>query len=93
MSFEVKNIEQENINFSKLFIITVFLIITVVASCIFVYYWFTFEKIEIMQDQYLGQESSIKKEHDLFEKQKFQDLEIDNAKKQIEENYLKKYGK
>ena len=93
MSFEVKNIEQENINFSKLFIITVFLIVAVVASCVFVYYWFTFEKIEVMHEQYLGQESSIKKEYDLLEQQKFKELEIDNIKNQIEKDYLDKYGK
>jgi len=90
MSFEVKNIEQENINFSKLFIITVFLIVTVVASCIFVYYWFTLEKIEIMQEQYLGKESNIKKEFDLLEQQKFQELGIEDVKNQIEKKYLKK---
>ena len=95
MSFEVKNIEKENINFSKLFIITVFLIVTVVASCVFVYYWFTLEKIEVMQEQYLGQESSIKNEYDLREQKKFQGIEIDNAKEQIEKGYLnlKKYDK
>ena len=93
MSFEVKNIEQENISFSKLFMITVFLFITVVASCIFVYYWFTLEKIEIMQEQYLGKESNIKKEYDLFEKQKIEELEIDGYKSQIEKKYLKEYGK
>ena len=93
MSFEVKNIEQENISFSKLFMITVFLFITVVASCIFVYYWFTLEKIEVMQEQYLGKESNIKKEHDLLEKQRFKELGIDGFKSQIEKDYLKKYGK
>ena len=93
MSFEVKNIEQENINFSKLFVITVFLIISVIASCVFVYYWFTLEKIEVMQEQYLGKESSIKKEHDLLEEQRFEELEIDNMKKQIEKDYIEKYGK
>ena len=92
MSFEVKNIEQENINFSKLFVITVFLIISVIASCVFVYYWFTLEKIEVMQEQYLEKESSIKKEHDLLEKQRFEELGIDNAKNQIEKDYLRKYG-
>ncbi len=90
MSFEVKNIEQENINFSKLLIITVFLIVTVVASCIFVYYWFTLEKIEIMQEQYLGKESNIKKEYDLLEQQKFQELGIEDVKTQVEKKYLKK---
>ena len=93
MSFEVKNIEQENINFSKLFIITVFLIVTVVASCVFVYYWFTLEKIEVMHEQYLGQESNIKKEYDLLEQQKFKELEMSNIKNQIEKDYLNKYGK
>ena len=93
MSFEVKNIEQENINFSKLFIITVFLIFTVVASCVFVYYWFTLEKIEVMHEQYLGQESNIKKEYDLLEQQKFKELEMGNIKNQIEKDYLNKYGK
>ena len=45
MSFEVKNIEQENINFKMIGPLTLFVIVTVVASMVFVYYYFIFEKI------------------------------------------------
>ena len=93
MSFEVKNIEQENINFSKLFIMTIVLIVTVIASAIFVYYWFTFEKMDVMQEQYLGKESYIKKDFDIVEKNKFKEMEIDKAKNQLEKKYLIKYDK
>tara|TARA_B100000902_G_C26896322_1_gene709918 strand:- start:71 stop:352 length:282 start_codon:yes stop_codon:yes gene_type:complete len=93
MSFEVKNIEQENINFSKLFFMAVVLIITVVASTIFVYYWFTFEKMDVMQQQYLAKESDIKKEHDLTEEKKFNEMEISAAKEELEKKYLFKYDK
>ena len=93
MSFEVKNIEQENINFSKLFFMAVVLIVTVIASTIFVYYWFTFEKMDVMQQQYLGKESEIKKEHDLNEQKKFSEMEINAAKEELEKKYLFKYDK
>ena len=93
MSFEVKNIEQENINFSKLFFMAVVLIVTVIASTIFVYYWFTFEKMDVMQQQYLGKESEIKKEHDLTEQKKFNEMEISAAKEELEKKYLFKYDK
>ncbi|MAX09705.1 MAG: hypothetical protein CMG13_02455 [Candidatus Marinimicrobia bacterium] len=93
MSFEVKNIEQENINFSKLFFMAVVLIVTVIASTIFVYYWFTFEKMDVMQQQYLGKESEIKKEHDLNEQKKFNEMEMDAAKEELEKKYLFKYDK
>lgn len=93
MSFEVKNIEQENINFSKLFFMAVVLIITVVASTIFVYYWFTFEKMDVMQQQYLAKKSEIKKEHDLTEEKKFNEMEISAAKEELEKKYLFKYDK
>ena len=93
MDFEVKNIEQENINFSKLFFMAIVLIVTVIASTVFVYYWFTFEKMDIMHEQYLGRESSIKKEFDLIEEKKFNKLEIPKAKSNLEKKYLIKYGK
>ena len=67
MSFEVKNIEQENLDFKKLVPITLVLIIAVIGSIIFVYYWFTLEKDEIMHNQYLGKESRIKQDFDLEE--------------------------
>ena len=93
MSFEVKNIEQENINFSKLFFMAVVLIVTVTASTIFVYYWFTLEKMDVMHQQYLGKESEIKKEHDLNEQKKFNEMEINAAKEELEKKYLFKYDK
>tara|TARA_Y100000814_G_C12183089_1_gene352066 strand:+ start:393 stop:674 length:282 start_codon:yes stop_codon:yes gene_type:complete len=93
MDYEVKSIEQENINFSKLFVMTIVLIITVIASTIFVYYWFTFEKMDVMHEQYLGKESKIKKEHDLIEVEKINKLDMLKAKSDLEKKYLIKYGK
>ena len=90
MDFEVKNIEQENINFSKLFFMAIVLIVTVIASTVFVYYWFTFEKMDIMHEQYLGRESSIKKEFDLIEERKFNKLEIPKAKSNLEKKIFNK---
>ena len=46
-----------------------------------------------MQEQYLGKESNIKKEHDLLEKQRLEKLGIDSYKIKIEKDYLKMYGK
>ena len=46
-----------------------------------------------MQEQYLGKESNIKKEHDLLEKQRFEELGIGDIKKQIEKDYIERYGK
>ena len=93
MSLEVKNIEQENLDFKKLASITLFLIILIIGSIIFVYYWFTLEKDMIMHNQYLGKESKIKQEFDFDEQQKFNELNIDDAKKEVERTYLKKYDK
>ena len=90
MSFELKNIEQENIDFKKLGPIAVALILFVIASIIFVYYWFTFEKDRIIQDQYLGQDSEIRKEQEAEELEDFSTLPISKSLKAIEESYDEK---
>ena len=87
MSFDVKNIEPENLDFKKLVPVALILIIGVVASIIFVYYWFTFEKDKVMQEQFLGKPSIIKENFDAIEKEKFEkfrreaDVQIKNATK------------
>ena len=90
MSFELKNIEQENLDFKKLAPITLALILFVIASIIFVYYWFTFEKDKIIQDQYLGQDSEIRKEQEAKELEDFSTLPILESSKAIEESYDRK---
>ena len=87
MSFDLKNIEQENLDFKKLAPITLALILFVIASIIFVYYWFTFEKDKIIQDQYLGQDSEIRKEQEAKELEDFSTLPILESSKAIEESY------
>ena len=90
MSFELKNIEQENLDFKKLAPITLALILFVIASIVFVYYWFTFEKDKIIQDQYLGQDSEIRKEQEAKELEDFSTLPILESSKAIEESYDRK---
>ena len=90
MSFDLKNIEQENLDFKKLAPITLALILFVIASIIFVYYWFTFEKDKIIQDQYLGQDSEIRKEQEAKELEDFSTLPILESSKAIEESYDRK---
>ena len=87
MSFDLKNIEQENLDFKKLAPITLALILFVIGSIIFVYYWFTFEKDKIIQDQYLGQDSEIRKEQEAKELEDFSTLPILESSKVIEESY------
>ena len=63
MSFDVKNIEQENIDFKKMTGIFVFLTLCIVASLIFVYFWFALEKRDTNQDQFLGPKSDLYIQH------------------------------
>ena len=63
MSFDVKNIEQDNIDFKKLAGIFIFLILCIAGASIFVYYWFTLDKRAVIQEQYLGQKSDSYEEH------------------------------
>ena len=87
MSFDVKNIEPENLDFKKLVPVALILIIGVVASIIFVYYWFTFEKDEVMQEQFLGKPSIIKENFDAIEEKKFEEIDIEKAKEEIKTRY------
>ena len=93
MSFEVKNIEQENINHKMIAPLTGFVIITIIASLVFVYYYFTFEKDAIMKEQYLEAESEILKNHKLNENKKYEALNVDGEDgkigKMIEDFYNK----
>ena len=89
MSFDVKNIEQENLNFKKLASLSVILILGVVASLIFVYFWFTLESNSIVQDQYLSQRTKDYQEH--YDKQlkviDNYEIDINTAIKKVEEEY------
>ena len=87
MSFDVKNIEPENLDFKKLVPVALILIIGVVASIIFVYYWFTFEKDAVMKEQFLEKPSIIKENFDAIEKEKFKKIDIEKAKEKIETRY------
>ena len=77
MSFEVKNIEQENIDHKIIAPLTGFVVITIIASMIFVYYYFIFEKDSVMQEQYLEAESKILKNHTSEEGRKYELLKMD----------------
>ena len=87
MSFELKNIEQENLDLKRLTPIALMLILFVIASIIFVYYWFTFEKDKIIQNQYLGQDSEIRKEQEAKDLEDFNTLPISESFKAMEEYY------
>tara|TARA_Y100000768_G_scaffold386350_1_gene374553 strand:+ start:4169 stop:4717 length:549 start_codon:yes stop_codon:yes gene_type:complete len=88
MSFEVKNIEQENINFKMIAPITLFVIVTVIASMVFVYYYFIFEKDSIMREQYLEAESKIGNDYRVEETKKYNSLNIDKNIDKIASSYL-----
>ena len=77
MSFEVKNIEQENINHKIMAPISIMFIAGIIASLVFVYYYFVFEKDYIMEEHYLAAESKIKNEYDEEQNSKYLDLGID----------------
>tara|TARA_Y100001970_G_C13929820_1_gene697662 strand:- start:361 stop:639 length:279 start_codon:yes stop_codon:yes gene_type:complete len=88
MSFDVKNIEQDNIDFKKLAGIFMFLILCIAGAAIFVYYWFTLDKRAVIQEQYLGQKSDSYEEHkneqlEFMEKEYV--MSIDDAKNIIAE--------
>ena len=87
MSFDVKNIEQENIDIKKIIPIVILIIFSIVGSMVFVYYYFSFEKNAIMQEQYLGAESQINASYEEKEKDKIDNLDIKSANKVIINRY------
>ena len=89
MSFEVKNIEQENINFKMIGPLTLFVIVTVVASMVFVYYYFIFEKDSIMREQYLEAESKIGNEYRLEQQKQYNSLNINENIEKVVASYSK----
>tara|TARA_B100001540_G_scaffold209467_1_gene184504 strand:- start:26 stop:568 length:543 start_codon:yes stop_codon:yes gene_type:complete len=89
MSFEVKNIEQENINFKMIGPLTLFVIVTVIASMVFVYYYFIFEKDSIMREQYLEAESKIGNEYRLEQQKQYDASNINMKIEKLSENYPK----
>ena len=78
MSFEVKNIEQENINHKIMAPISIMFIVGVIASLVFVYYYFVFEKDYIMEEHYLAAESKINNEYNKEQDSKYLNLEVDS---------------
>ena len=87
MSFDVKNIEQENIDIKKIIPIVILIIFSIVGSMVFVYYYFSFEKNAIMQEQYLGAKSQINASYEEREKDKIDNLDIKSANKVIINRY------
>jgi len=87
MSFEVKNIEQENINHKIMAPISIMFIVGIVASSVFVYYYFVFEKNAVMQEHYLAAESKIKSEYDDEQNNKYLGLGIDVKIDETIKNY------
>ena len=87
MSFDVKNIEQENIDIKKIIPVVILFIFSIVGSMVFVYYYFSFEKNSIMQEQYLGAESQINASYEEKEKDKIENLDIKSANKVIINRY------
>ena len=57
MDYDVKNIEQEKLNLRTLGSVFIVVIMLVIASLIFVYFWFTLKTQSIIDEQYLSQDS------------------------------------
>ena len=57
MDYDVKNIEQEKLNIKTLGSVFIVVIMLVIASLIFVYFWFTLKTQSIIDEQYLSQDS------------------------------------
>ncbi len=57
MDYDVKNIEQEKLNLKTLGSVFIVVIMLVIASLIFVYFWFTLKTQSIIDEQYLSQDS------------------------------------
>ena len=87
MSFDVKKIEQENIDVKKIIPVVVLFIFSIVGSMVFVYYYFSFEKNAIMQEHYLGADSKIKASYEVKEKGKLNNLDMKSANKAIINRY------
>ena len=88
MDYDVKNIEQEKLNIKTLSSVFVVVIIFVIASLIFVYFWFTLKTQSIIDEQYLSQDSESYAVH----KQKQFDYIKNNYELSIEES-MKKFIK
>ena len=88
MDYDVKNIEQEKLNIKTLSSVFVVVIIFVIASLIFVYFWFTLKTQSIIDEQYLSQDSESYAVH----KQKQVDYIKNNYELSIEES-MKKFIK
>ena len=83
MSFDLKHIQEENIDIKKVIPVAILFVVGIIGSLIFVYYYFTFEKNSIMQKQYLGAKSQIRESYKLKEKIKIENLDIKSSKKII----------
>ena len=63
--------------------LTLFVVATVIASMIFVYYYFMFEKDSMMKEQYLEADSKILKDYMLEEESKYKFLEMNGGEGKI----------
>ena len=87
MSFDIKNVQQENIDIKRVIPVAILFVFGIIGTLIFVYYYFTFEKNSIMHKQYLGAKSQIRESHKLKEKIKIENLDIKSSKKIIIKAY------
>ena len=86
MDYDVKNIEQEKLNLKTLGSVFIVVIIFVIASLIFVYFWFTLKTQSIIDEQYLSQDSESyaihEKEQLDFMKNKYE-ISIEESKQRF----------
>ena len=87
MSYNVKNIEQENINVKKAIYVAIAFTIGTIGVLVALYYYFTFEKNAIMYEQYLGVKSKIGESYNIKEKEKIQSLDMESAYQKIIKDY------
>ncbi|MBJ48175.1 MAG: hypothetical protein CMG59_03245 [Candidatus Marinimicrobia bacterium] len=86
MDYDVKNIEQEKLNLKTLGSVFIVVIMLVIASLIFVYFWFTLKTQSIIDEQYLSQDSESyaihEKEQLDFMKNKYE-ISIEESKQRF----------
>ena len=87
MSFDVKNIESENIDANAVFQVILVFIFLIVGSLVFVYYYFLFEKENIMNSQYLEAPSKVRENYYKNENQKLKQLNIEESMDKIINSY------
>ncbi|MAV63987.1 MAG: hypothetical protein CBC84_001395 [Pelagibacteraceae bacterium TMED124] len=87
MDFDVTNIESENIDAKAVFPVIFIFILLIISSLVFVYYYFVFEKQNIMNNQYLEAPSKIWNEYDEIENKKIKEYDLEESMKKVLEGY------